>query len=97
MYSLTSRTAATILVATGFHISAISQSVAGDDSYYLEQSCQQLWYERNSIYAAAGYCFKTARARRVFGKNCFPPFGKLHIGQRSTVQNIKRAERAKGC
>ena len=70
---------------------------AGDDSYWMELTCGQLWYERNSIFAAAGHCFKTKRARRVFGRNCFPPYGKLHRGQRSTVRNIRRAERRKGC
>ena len=29
--------------------------------------CQNLWVERNSIYKAAGYCCKTARAIRYFG------------------------------
>lgn len=31
------------------------------------QSCGDLWYRRNSIFKAAGYCFKTARAIRAFG------------------------------
>lgn len=88
---------AALLVAaigcTGF----AAPSKAGDDSYYYELSCAQLWHERNSIFAAAGYCFKSRRARRMFGTGCFAPFGKLHIGQRSTVSNIKRVERAKGC
>ena len=97
MLSLTIRTAAVMLcMATGF-VAMSAASQAGDDSYYYEQSCAQLWYERNSVFAAAGYCFKSQRARRVFGAGCFPPFGKLHIGQKSTVRNIKRAERAKRC
>ena len=30
-------------------------------------SCDQLWYQRNSIFKAAGYCFKTPRGIRRFG------------------------------
>jgi len=30
-------------------------------------SCAQLWYQRNSIFKAAGYCFHTPRAIRIFG------------------------------
>jgi YARHG domain len=40
-------------------------------------SCNALLTERNSIYACNGYCFKTERARAVFGPGCFPPYGKL--------------------
>ena len=31
------------------------------------QSCGELWYERNSIYKAAGYCSRTQRAISAFG------------------------------
>ena len=31
------------------------------------EGCAELWLERNSVYAAAGYCFKTARGIRAFG------------------------------
>src|SRR5437660_5578352 len=30
-------------------------------------SCQQVWVERNSMYKAKGYCFKTRRAIEYFG------------------------------
>lgn len=29
--------------------------------------CDELWAERNAVYAEAGYCFKTARAIQEFG------------------------------
>jgi len=32
-----------------------------------KRSCDELWRERNSIFKAAGYCFKTGRAIRRFG------------------------------
>ena len=97
MLTLMIRIAAVMLcIATG-SVTMSAASRAGDDSYYYERSCAQLWYEHNSIYASAGYCFKSQRAKRVYGTGCFAPIGKLHIGQKSTVRNIKRVERAKGC
>ncbi len=30
-------------------------------------TCERLWIERNSIFKAYGYCFKTARSIRHFG------------------------------
>lgn len=60
-------------------------------------SCEQLWYERNAIYAAKGYCFKTQRARNVFGRGCFPPYGKLTPGEQRRVSDIERWEVYQGC
>ena len=65
------------------------------------QSCGELWYRRNSIYKAAGYCFKTARAIRTFGnagcsydsEYALP----LSYGQRQAIDRIVRAERGLGC
>ena len=63
----------------------------------LAQSCGQLWYQRNEIYAQAGYCFQTARARSVFGAGCFPPYGQLTPYQRQRVNEIQAQERYMGC
>ena len=64
---------------------------------YDGMSCEQLWYERNAIYAAKGYCFKTQRARNVFGRGCFPPYGKLTPGEQRRVSNIEQWEVYQGC
>ena len=32
-----------------------------------ELSCDQLWFDRNSIFKAAGFCFKTPQAISAFG------------------------------
>lgn len=61
------------------------------------QSCGQLWYQRNAIYADAGYCFQTARARAEFGENCFPPYGRLTPSQQARVNIIQRQEDMRGC
>ncbi len=60
-------------------------------------SCDQLWYERNAIYARNGYCFQTARARAVFGAGCFPPFGRLNGWEAQRVQQLQTWERRNGC
>ena len=72
------------------NVSALAQS-------YQNMSCGDLWYARNAIYAEAGYCFKTARARSVFGPGCFPPHGKLSRSQQRQVDLITAQERRKGC
>jgi hypothetical protein len=60
-------------------------------------SCDELWYERNAIYADAGYCFKTQRARSVFGRRCYPPYGNLSPSEKRRVSRIEEWEYRKGC
>lgn len=72
-------------------------STGGGFSPYAAMSCDQLWYERNAIYAAKGYCFKTERAIRTFGPGCYPPYGKLNAGEQSRVNEIQTWEQRKGC
>lgn len=64
-------------------------------------SCADLWYQRNAIYKAAGYCFKTARAISAFGNaGCRydSEYGlPLSARQRAAINAIVRAERYKGC
>jgi hypothetical protein len=65
------------------------------------QSCDELWYLRNAIYKAAGYCFKTSRAISTFGnagcmydsENAVP----LSADGRRQIADIIRSERAYGC
>ena len=64
---------------------------------YASMSCYQLWYARNAIYAENGYCFKTAKARAVFGPGCFAPYGKLSSSEQRRVDDIIYWERRKGC
>ena len=60
-------------------------------------NCDQLWYARNSLYARAGYCFKTQRGIAAFGTNCRPPYGELAGADKARVQQIQAQERSLGC
>jgi hypothetical protein len=86
-------TAVTMALAGATLATAVSLAYA--------QSCQELWYERNSYYKDAGYCFKTARAIRAFGnagcqydnERALP----LSASVRARINQIVRVERALGC
>jgi hypothetical protein len=64
-------------------------------------NCGDLWQARNQIYKDQGYCFRTARAIRVFGNggcryddiNDVP----LSANQRREVSEIMRYERMRSC
>ena len=77
--------------------SAAPPQVQPKSGSYSRMSCGQLWYARNSIYAAKGYCFKSAQAQRAFPNSCFPPYGKLNGAEQREVATIKQWERQKGC
>ena len=65
------------------------------------QSCQALWYERNSYYKEAGYCFKTTPAIRAFGNAGCMYDNERHLplsaAVRARINQIVRAERVLGC
>ena len=86
-------TAVTILLAAA--------TLGATASVVQAQSCDELWVQRNSIYKAARYCFKTDRAIRYFGnQGCrynnegSIPFSRA---QRNRIDQIVRAERRLGC
>jgi hypothetical protein len=83
-----------LLIAVGLMAGTAAPSFAQD-------VCQSLWVERNSIYKAAGYCFKTARAIRYFGNaGCSYDNERelpLSRGDQSRVARIIAEERANGC
>ena len=64
---------------------------------YHNMNCNQLWYERNLIYANRGYCFRTQRAIRTFGPRCYPPYGQLTRAEHQRVARIIQWERRRGC
>jgi hypothetical protein len=79
-------------------VTAAVPMLASSDAY--AQSCGQLWYQRNSIYKAAGYCFKTPRAIRTFG-NAGCAYDSeyslpLSYNQRARINRIVQLERDLG-
>lgn len=75
----------------------VTMAGAASAQSYRYMSCDELWYERNLIYAENGYCFKTDRAIRVFGEACFPPWGELSRAEQREVDLIVSWEKRKGC
>jgi hypothetical protein len=66
-----------------------------------QQSCQDLWVERNSYYKEAGYCFKTARAISYFGNDGCTFYNEARVplprGIRARIAEITWLERRNGC
>lgn len=65
------------------------------------QSCEDLWYQRNEIYKAQGYCFRTQRGISAFG-NAGCQYDNvedvpLSANQRRVIADIQRVERTRGC
>ena len=72
------------------------------DADIYDLGCAQLWYERNAIYKARGYCFVTERAIRTFGGNagCFATSeSQLDLSpiERRRIAAIVAEERRKSC
>ena len=63
--------------------------------------CQDLWVQRNSIYKAYGYCFKTPDAIDYFGNaGCQYDYeGDIPMSRadKQTVLAIKKREKQLGC
>lgn len=72
-------------------------ATAGSASAASADVCEALWRARNAIFANKGYCFEGTEARAVFGKGCFPPFGKLTASEEADVQRIKDIEAHQRC
>jgi hypothetical protein len=90
-------------VTFGLALAAAAVSLAASPAR-AQQSCQDLWAERNGYYQANGYCFKTARAINYFGNGGCNP--RLTEGQvraqmipsvRARVDELVRLERRYGC
>ena len=68
---------------------------------YSGQSCDQLYYARNSIYKAAGLCFHTARAIQTIGNaGCqYDNAGELRLSRndQSNIAAIMEQERYLRC
>jgi len=85
------------LILTGLLVAFAATLAPGGLKPARAQSCGDLWYERNKIYARNGYCFKTERAISVFGDGCFPPYGRLSGWEKERVDEIQMMEARRGC
>ncbi|PZN95160.1 MAG: YARHG domain-containing protein [Hyphomicrobiales bacterium] len=65
------------------------------------ETCDDLWYARNEIYKAQGYCFRTRRGIEAFGNaGCRYDNAEdlpLSNSQRRSIAEIQREERARRC
>jgi len=73
------------------------QGVSSIEKSYSQMNCDELWYYRNKIFADNGYCFKSPKSIRVFGRRCFSPYGRISNYEKKRVNTIKKWERIKGC
>jgi hypothetical protein len=86
------------MIAIGLGALILGLSAPGANA---QESCDSLWYARNSIYKDAGYCFKTSRGIREFGNaGCaYDDVNDVPLSSRDTreVQRIVRMEKRMGC
>ena len=62
------------------------------------QSCADLWYQRNQIFADNGYCFKTQLGIDSFSNaGCFTKNPKFTRAETREIAAIKREEKRRGC
>jgi hypothetical protein len=85
---------ALILSTSGLAFVATDASAQGD-------TCFRLWVQRNTIYKANGYCFRTERAISYFGNvGCRYDYEgdiPLSRAERARIARIQSEERALGC
>jgi hypothetical protein len=64
----------------------------------MAESCYDLWFERNAIYDANGFCFSTSLGKRTFdNSDCYTSNPKLSGPERRRIAQIQKAERRMGC
>jgi len=85
----------------GLVLGLVATGVLAASAMPAQAQCQALWVERNSIYKAYGYCFKTDRARDYFGnRGCQYNYeGDIPLSgrDRARIARILAEERSYGC
>ena len=67
-------------------------------SVAMAASCYDLWYARNAIYDAAGYCFQTDLGMETFDNDdCWTTHPRLSKKQQKLVAQIQAEEKARHC
>ena len=82
----------------GILAAGIVLGMAGFAAPAAAQSCWDLWYERNLIYAENGYCFSTSLGKRTFANyECWTKNPPLTNYEQNRVAQIKAEENRRGC
>ncbi len=88
-----------ILMSIGFVAAAMGALVLSAPAY--AGVCSDLWVQRNAIYKANGYCFKTSKAINYFGNaGCLYDNAAtmpMSSADKSRVLAIKKREKQLGC
>jgi YARHG domain len=86
---------------TAFVLAAMLAGLVPSPAKAQGDACFRLWVQRNSIYKAHGYCFKTSKAIRYFGNaGCRYDYEgdvPLSPGERARIADIQAEERDMGC
>ena len=81
-----------VIIALSLTLSNASNSSASTES------CYDLWYERNAIYDAYGYCFSTPLGRRTFDNSaCHTSSPSLAPEDRERAERIRKEEKRRKC
>jgi hypothetical protein len=96
-----SRLASWVFASAGAAALTVGFVSPGWSQDYWSLNCSRLWYERNSIFKEAGYCFHTQRGIRAFGNaGCSYDDERdvpLSDHARNVINMIRQAENEKGC
>jgi hypothetical protein len=80
------------------YIFAVGIAFIGISTTAEAEPCYELWYERNAIYDANGFCFKTQLGRETFdNSDCYTDNVKLTPAEQRTVDQIRSEERRLKC
>ncbi|MET3334595.1 MULTISPECIES: DUF4424 family protein [Bradyrhizobium] len=90
-----------VLILTPAQVDLGQARDAGSPTDVTSLDCNALWYQRNSIFKAGGYCFRTPRATNAFGNaGCkYDNIADVPLSDRDRqlVRAIQATERAKRC
>lgn len=77
---------------------AIAVALIAPGTAFAKTSCFDLWYARNAIYDAKGYCFKTDLGQEYFdNSDCWTSKPKFTKKEWATIEAIKDEEEARNC
>ena len=73
-------------------------TLIGSTAVAQAESCYDLWYERNAIYDARGFCFDTQLGQETFdNSDCWTKYPKLTRAEQRRVDEIRAEERRRHC